>query len=40
LVARSKYAEFENFGMIKESPIMLQYHQDQVKFRSLKIRNL
>ncbi|MDP2114584.1 MAG: DUF1080 domain-containing protein [Bacteroidota bacterium] len=40
LVARSKYAEFENFGMIKEAPIMLQYHQDQVKFRSLKIRNL
>ncbi|MBW8334146.1 MAG: DUF1080 domain-containing protein [Prolixibacteraceae bacterium] len=40
LVARSKYAEFENFGMIKEAPIMLQYHQDQVKFRSLKIRKL
>ncbi|OFX62188.1 MAG: hypothetical protein A2066_07140 [Bacteroidetes bacterium GWB2_41_8] len=40
LVARSKYAEFENFGMVKEAPIMLQYHQDQVKFRSLKIRNL
>ncbi|MDO9616039.1 MAG: DUF1080 domain-containing protein, partial [Bacteroidota bacterium] len=29
LVARSKYAEFENFGMIKEAPIMLQYHNDQ-----------
>lgn len=40
LVARSKYAEFEKFGMIKEAPIMLQYHNDQVKFRSLKIKKL
>ncbi len=40
LVARSKYAEYENFGMIKEAPVMLQYHQDQVKFRSLKIRKI
>ncbi|MDP3645336.1 MAG: DUF1080 domain-containing protein [Bacteroidota bacterium] len=40
LVARSKYAEFEKFGMVKEAPILLQYHNDQVKFRSLKIRKL
>jgi len=40
LVARSKYAEYKDFGMIKETPILLQYHQDQVKFRSLKIRKL
>ena len=40
LVARSKYAEFKDFGMVKESPILLQYHNDQVKFRSLKIRKL
>jgi len=40
LVARSKYAEFKDFGMIKEAPVMLQYHQDQVKFRSLKIKIL
>lgn len=40
LVARSKYAGFADFGMVKEAPIMLQYHHDQVKFRSLKIRKL
>jgi len=40
LVAHSKYAGFEGFGMVEESPILLQYHQDEVKFRSLKIRNL
>jgi len=40
LVARSKYAAFESFGMVKEAPILLQYHNDQVKFRSLKIKKL
>lgn len=40
LVARSKYADFKEFGMVKEAPVLLQYHQDQVKFRSLKIRKL
>jgi hypothetical protein len=40
LVARSKYAEFKDFGMVKETPILLQYHQDEVKFRSIKIRKL
>lgn len=40
LVARSKFAAFDGYGMVKEAPIMLQYHQDQVKFRSIKIRRL
>lgn len=40
LVARSKYAEFKDFGMVKEAPVLLQYHNDQVKFRNLKIRKL
>ncbi|MFY9152931.1 MAG: DUF1080 domain-containing protein [Prolixibacteraceae bacterium] len=40
LVARSKYADFKDFGMVKESPVLLQYHNDQVKFRNLKIRKL
>lgn len=40
LVAHSKYDEFKGFGMVEESPILLQYHQDEVKFRSIKIREL
>lgn len=40
LVARSKYAGFKDFGLVKESPVLLQYHNDQVRFRSLKIKEL
>lgn len=40
LVARSKYAGYTDFGMVKETPVLLQYHQDQVKFRSIKIRKI
>jgi len=40
LVARSKYAKFEGFGMAEKGPILLQDHNDTVHFRSLKIREL
>ena len=40
LVARSKFAEFEKFGMAEEAPILLQDHGDKVMFRSIKIREI
>jgi len=40
LVAKSKYAGYKDFGMVAESPILLQYHQDHVQFRSVKIKRL
>ncbi len=40
LVARSKYAKYEGFGMAEKGPVLIQDHNDNVHFRSLKIREL
>jgi hypothetical protein len=40
LVAASKFAEREGFGMAEKSPIHIQDHNDEVHFRSIKIREI
>ena len=40
LVAASKFAEREGFGMAERGPIHIQDHNDEVHFRSIKIREI
>jgi hypothetical protein len=40
LVARSKYAQWQDFGMAAKGRVLLQDHGDQVSFRSIRIREL
>ena len=40
LVSKSKYAKYEDFGMAKKSPVLIQEHSNYVQFKSIKIREL
>ncbi len=40
IVERSKYVDWEGFGVAKSGHILLQDHGDEVRFRSIKIREL
>jgi hypothetical protein len=40
LVARSKFADKEGFGLGESGGIALQDHNDEVSYRSIKIREM
>lgn len=40
LVSKSKFKKVENFGMVEETPILIQYHGNTVHYRSIKIKEL
>lgn len=40
LVARSKYAGFEGFGLLEQAPLLLQDHGNTVYFKNIKVREL
>ena len=40
LIAKSKYKKVPGFGEKKKSPILLQDHEDEISFRSIKLREL
>ena len=40
LIAKSKYKKVPGFGVKKKSPILLQDHEDEISFRSIKLREL
>jgi len=40
LVAKSKFKKYENYGEGNQGYILLQEHNDEVSFRSLKIKEL